>query len=72
VHRVLQEVEQAQLLRGAAGMMMKSTLAILLSSQRFALRELLLENLRQNADHLSTSACCAVQGIQEPYQGSGN
>jgi hypothetical protein len=52
--------------------LMESTLAILLVSQRFALRELLLENLRQNADHLSTSACCAVQGIQEPYQGSGN
>jgi hypothetical protein len=52
--------------------LMESTLAILLVSQRFALRELLLENLRQNADHLSTSTCCAVQGIQEPYQGSGN
>jgi len=51
---------------------MKSTSTILLSSQRFALRELLLENLRQNADHLSTLACCAVQGIQELYQGSGN
>tara|TARA_B100000780_G_scaffold279048_1_gene255190 strand:+ start:2158 stop:2376 length:219 start_codon:yes stop_codon:yes gene_type:complete len=52
--------------------LMESTFAILLVSQLFVLRELLLKNLRQNADHLSTSACCAAQGIQEPYQESGN
>tara|TARA_R110002153_G_scaffold227084_2_gene379772 strand:+ start:1555 stop:1761 length:207 start_codon:yes stop_codon:yes gene_type:complete len=68
---VLQVVVPGQYSVGQV-VVMKSTSAILLSSQRFALRELLLENLRQNADHLSTSACYAVQGIQEPYQGSGN